>query len=160
MASAIIELHGHLIDSLLLAKVIDRIQLSGYDYEVTDLRIGPNKPDISTAQIKLSAPSDEDLQMLLDELKIHGARQIAEEEVQSLPAPAAGVAPEGAWLRHMPPTEVLWLGAWSRVETPEYEAVIVLTQTGPRLTPLPQVNQGDLVVVGFRGIRSLREAER
>lgn len=160
MASAIIELHGHLIDSLLLAKVIDRIQMSGYDYEVTDLRIGPNKPDISTAQIKLSAPSDEDLQMLLDELKMHGARQIQEEEVQSLPAPAAGVAPAGAWLRHMPPTEVLWLGAWTRVETPEYEAVIVLTQTGPRLTPLPQVNQGDLVVVGFRGIRSLREAER
>lgn len=148
------------MDSLLLAKVIDRIQLSGFDYEVTDLQIGRYKPDISSAQIRVSAPTEEGLELLLEELKIHGAHRVQEQEVQSEPAPAAGVAPEGAWRRHMPPTEVLWLGQWVRVDSPQYEAVIVMTQTGPRLTPLSDVNQGDLVVIGYRGIRSLRESER
>lgn len=147
-------MHGHLIDSLLLAKVIDRIQASGCSYVVTDLRIGPAKSDLSSAELQLSCADEESLQLLLDELKVHGARPVAEEDVRSSPAPAAGVAPEGAWKRRTRPLEVLWLGQWTAVPGSDHDEVVVMTQDGPRLTPLSDVNQGDLVATEGRGLRS------
>ena len=37
--SIVVELTGHIIDSLTLAKVIDKIQMTGFDYQVNDLRV-------------------------------------------------------------------------------------------------------------------------
>ena len=158
MTSALLELHGHLIDSLLLAKVIDRIQMSGYDYVVADLRIGASKHDLSSAQITVWAPSSEDLEALLSELRVHGVQLVANEEAQFAPVSETGKAPPGAYLRHVPATEVLHHSQWLSVAGSPSDWAIVLKAGGPMLLEASQLAVGDKVLVGQRGQRSLTDA--
>jgi len=153
MTSALLELQGHLIDSLILAKVIDRIQLSGYDYVLADLRVGTRKQDLSVAQIQVWAPSIEDLDALISELKVHGVHLVANEEAEFAPVSEAGRAPEGAYKRHLPCTEVLYKGQWTQVQGAQAVWVIALRK-GPELVREPELVVGEKVLVGQRGLRS------
>ena len=51
MASETIEVTGHIVDSLLLAKILDSILDAGCDYEITDVAIGKTSLDPSRARI-------------------------------------------------------------------------------------------------------------
>jgi len=153
MTSALLELHGHLIDSLILAKVIDRIQMSGYDYVLADLRVGARKQDISIAQITVWAPTREDLEALIQELKVHGVHLVANEEAEFGTVTAPGQAPPGAYTRHLPTTEVLVKGRWSPVQGTNVVWVIVFRSAGPELVPIGQLQVGDRVLLGQRGLR-------
>lgn len=154
MTSALLELHGHLIDSLILAKVIDRIQMSGYNYVLADLRVGARRSDISTAQIQVWAPSSEDLEALIQELKIHGVHLVANEEAEFAAVLEAGVAPEGAYIRHLPSTEVLYKGQWVEVSGARSQWLIALRPAGPELVRLSEIAEGERVLVGRRGLRT------
>ena len=55
MASEIIEVEGHIIDSLILAKVMDQILAAGADYRVLDVEIGKTNTDTSRARIEVTA---------------------------------------------------------------------------------------------------------
>ncbi|MBS2034979.1 hypothetical protein JST97_08320 [bacterium] len=154
MTSALLELHGHLIDSLILAKVIDRIQLSGYDYVLADLRVGVRKQDLSVAQIQVWAPSSEELEALVTELRIHGVHLVANEEAEFAPVDQAGRAPQDAYARYMPVSEVLYKGRWTPVQGSRAVWVIVLRNAGPELVREQDLAVGDKVLVGQRGLRS------
>lgn len=154
MTSALLELHGHLIDSLILAKVIDRIQLSGYNYVLADLRVGARKHEISTAQIQVWAPSSEDLEALIQELKVHGVHLVANEEAEFAVVVEAGVAPEGAYIRYLPFTEVLYKGQWVEVSGARAQWVIALRAAGPELVRTGELLEGERVLVGQRGLRT------
>jgi hypothetical protein len=153
MTSALLELHGHLIDSLILAKVIDRIQLSGYDYVLADLRVGTRKQDLSVAQIQVWAPSSEDLEALISELKVHGVHLVANEEAEFAAVSEAGRAPEGAYTRNLPGTEVLYKGQWTQVQGSQAVWVVAL-RNGPELVREGDLVVGERVLVGQRGLRS------
>lgn len=153
MTSALLELHGHLIDSLILAKVIDRIQMSGYDYVLADLRVGARKQDISIAQITVWAPTSEDLEALIQELKVHGVHLVANEEAEFSSVTQLGQAPPGAYTRHLPTTEVLIQGRWAPVQGTNVVWVIALRSGGPELLPISQLQVGDRVLMGQRGLR-------
>ena len=55
MASEIIEIEGHIIDSLSLAKVMDMILAAGADYQMLDVEIGKTNTDRSVARLEVSA---------------------------------------------------------------------------------------------------------
>ena len=76
MTSEVVELTGHIIDSLLLAKVLDLIVDSGADYRLVHLEIGKTSVDLSRASIEVVA-DDATLPTLLDALQVHGARRVA-----------------------------------------------------------------------------------
>ncbi|MFN8608909.1 MAG: hypothetical protein U0931_15355 [Vulcanimicrobiota bacterium] len=154
MTSALLELHGHLIDSLILAKVIDRIQLSGYDYVLADLRVGARKHDLSVAQIQVWAPSSEDLEALIAELTIHGVHLVANEEAEFALVSEAGTAPANAYTRHLPGSEVLYKGRWTEVAGSRAVWVVALRNAGPELVRENELKIGDRVLVGQRGLRS------
>lgn len=159
MISALLELHGHLIDSLLLAKVIDRIQMSGYDYVLADLRVGTRKQDLSTAQITVWVPSSEDLELLLQELRIHGVHLVANEEATFAPVLEAGRAPAGAYLRHLPASQVLHHGQWISVEGTDSDWAIVLKGAGAALVRVENLEAGEKVLVGQQGLRWLAKGK-
>ena len=52
-----VELHGHIIDSLLLPKVLDEILTRGGTYVIKDIRIGQRQTDPSHARIEVRAPT-------------------------------------------------------------------------------------------------------
>ena len=74
--TATVELEGHIIDSLLLAKVLDVIVDAGADYEIVEVVIGRARHDHSRAVLALRHPDGEvALDGLCATLAHHGARR-------------------------------------------------------------------------------------
>jgi hypothetical protein len=151
----ILELSGHIIDSLTLAKVIDKIQMTGFDYQMNDVQIGLHKKDISKAQLTVWAPTPEDLDMLVEELRVYGVSPVQAREVETAHCREAGQIPGGGYLRHNPPTEILLGGEWVPVrrDGTDYAIVVNRQERGARLCPINQLAPGDEVVLGYRGVK-------
>ena len=76
-ASATLELEGHIIDSLLLAKVLDEILAAGADYDLVEVVIGKARRDHSRAVLTLTHPEGpKALEDLCARLAVHGARPL------------------------------------------------------------------------------------
>ena len=68
MATETVELEGHIVDSLLLAKVLDLIVESGADYRIEEFQLGKTNVDPSRTTIEISAGDDSALDALLEQL--------------------------------------------------------------------------------------------
>jgi hypothetical protein len=75
--SGTIELHGHIVDSLTLSKVLDEILEAGADYDTEALIVGKGRSDPSYARIRVTAPDRERLAELLDRIAELGAERVA-----------------------------------------------------------------------------------
>src|SRR5438876_9524059 len=60
-----VEIHGHIIDSLILPKVLDEILTHGGSYVLKEIRIGQRPTDPSHARIEVRAPSASALKEIL-----------------------------------------------------------------------------------------------
>src|SRR5205823_3369401 len=76
MATEVVEVEGHIIDSLILAKVLDTIVDAGADYRMVDVEIGRASTDTSRARIEVDAENEALLATLLTELQLHGANKV------------------------------------------------------------------------------------
>src|SRR3954462_3330246 len=94
MFSESVILRGHIIDSLILPKVLDQILTQGGEFKIGEIKIGQNRVDQSFAQIEVSAPTHEKLDDIVLRLRQHGAEVIEKADVQLAPAPADGVFPK------------------------------------------------------------------
>ena len=93
MAEETIVLEGHIVDSLLLAKVLDNILDVGADYRIVDFRVGRTPTDPSRAVIEVTATDNSTLQDLLDSLQVHGANRIDDSDAALSPCERDGVLP-------------------------------------------------------------------
>ncbi|MBI2705008.1 MAG: TIGR00300 family protein [Actinobacteria bacterium] len=154
MATITVEIDGHIIDSLLLPKVLDLIVASGADYELRDVHIGKTSTDPSHAVIDITMPDGVDSEALLIELQVHGANVIGELDASLVPAPTDGVLPEGFYATTNLPTVVRVGGDWLEVARPEMDcAIVVDADRGAQTAPMHKVRHGDPVVVGLDGVR-------
>ena len=94
MPTETIEVTGHIVDSLLLAKILDTILEAGCDYEIADVSIGKTSLDPSSARIAVTG-DDDVLGPLLDELQVHGANRTAQDDAAIVVADRDGVLPAG-----------------------------------------------------------------
>jgi lysine-ketoglutarate reductase/saccharopine dehydrogenase-like protein (TIGR00300 family) len=152
MATETIEVAGHIVDSLLLAKILDTILDAGCDYEITDFTIGKTSLDPSRARIDVSG-DDEVLGRLLDDLQVHGANRSEQSEATLEAAEVDGVLPAGFYSTTNLATEVRVGGRWLPVANPEMDCALVVTDGEARTAPMHRVSAGDQVVVGSDGVR-------
>ncbi len=154
MASEIVEIEGHIIDSLILAKVMDLILAAGADYRVLEVEIGKTNVDLSRARLEVSASDPDALQSLLDELQVHGANRLVTTDAEVVAADRDGVLPVGFYATTNLATSVRIGGRWVEVIRPEMDCGLVFEGEG-RLTSVPmhRIRVGDLVVVGTDGVR-------
>ncbi len=153
MASEIIEVEGHIIDSLTLAKVMDQILAAGADYRVLDVEIGKTNADISKARIEVTAADVDSLMSLLDELQVQGANRVDTADAELVPCDRDGVLPAGFYSTTNLATSARIGGQWTDVERPEMDCALVYDQRRLRAVPMHRVRVGDLVVVGTDGVR-------
>jgi lysine-ketoglutarate reductase/saccharopine dehydrogenase-like protein (TIGR00300 family) len=159
MASETVEIEGHIIDSLILAKVMDLILAAGADYRVVDVEIGKTNLDTSRARLEVSASEPDALQSLLDELQVHGANRVVTADAELVAADRDGVLPVGFYSTTNLPTSVRVGGHWIDVTQPEMDCGLVyegmIYDGADRLTSVPmhRIRVGDLVVVGTDGVR-------
>src|SRR6202453_518452 len=85
-----IEVRGHIVDSLLLPKILDRILLMGGTFEIRECKIGVHRTDPSYARIAIEADSHETLAEILGDLVEHGASPIHPEDATIVAADIAG----------------------------------------------------------------------
>lgn len=155
MKSELVELRGHIIDSLLLPKVLDEILTRNGQYAVEEWQIGRRREDPSYARIRVEAPDEALLDEILRRIQEHGAELVEVGEVRLEPAPADGVFPELFHVTSNHPTQVRCGGKWLPVAPVRMDCgVVVDPEAGTaRTARFAQVRQGDLVVVGHRGVR-------
>ncbi|MGQ0830080.1 MAG: ornithine cyclodeaminase [Microthrixaceae bacterium] len=152
MATETIELSGHIVDSLLLAKVLDVIVDAGVAYELVDVQIGRTNVDVSHARIELEGEQST-LARLVDDLQVHGANRVTAGETALVAAELDGVLPAGFYSTTNLATDVLLDDRWVPVENPEMDCAIAVAGDRARTIPMHRVRVGDLIVVGSGGVR-------
>src|SRR5262245_20497034 len=71
-----VEVRGHIVDSLLLPKILDRILQMGGTFEIVDCQIGARRVDPSYARINIRAARNTELDEILGDLVEHGASAV------------------------------------------------------------------------------------
>src|SRR3954471_3283007 len=153
MASEIVELEGHIVDSLLLAKVLDQIVESEADYRIIDFELGRRNIDPSRTTIEITADDETALDALLEQLQLHGVNRTSDHDAVLVTSDREGVLPEGFYSTTNLATDVRIDGRWRSVENPEMDCGIVVTDTHVRTVAMHRVHVGDRIVVGFDGVR-------
>jgi lysine-ketoglutarate reductase/saccharopine dehydrogenase-like protein (TIGR00300 family) len=155
MPSELVEVEGHIIDSLILAKVLDVILEAGADYRLVDVQIGKTSTDPSRARLEVTARDDDVLSALVADLQVHGANRVGSADAELAPCTLDGVLPAGFYATTNLPTQVRIDGHWLDVENPEMDCAIVVRNAPAvvRTAPMHRVQIGDRVVVGNDGVR-------
>jgi len=151
----VIELEGHIIDSMILPQIMDEIMDRGGDFDIQEIRVGRRKSEPSYARLEIRATSPELLDRLVQHARRIGATVPAMEQVRTEPAPADGVFPEGFYSTTNLETLVRLDGGWVRVANPEMDLGIVVDWEArtARNCAIADVKKGEQVVVGHQGIR-------
>jgi lysine-ketoglutarate reductase/saccharopine dehydrogenase-like protein (TIGR00300 family) len=149
-----VEITGHLMDSGVLARILDDVLDYGGDYTVDRIDLGKAHEDESHAVIVIGADNDEQLARILMRLQTHGVNQVDPGEAVTRPAPSDGVFPDDFYSTTNLETLVRIGGHWVPVEQPEMDCGLVVSN-GPRVRTLPvsDVKRGDPIVCGASGIR-------
>ncbi len=150
-----VELTGHIIDSLLLPKVLDEIVTRGGSYVIKDIRIGQRQQDTSFAKIEVRAPNAAKLNEVLDAIHDHGAVETDVGDCQTTPADLPGCFPETFYSTTNFRTQVRLNGDWADVQEQEMDCGIIIDAAGKtaRCIPMTSIRVGDKVVVGRQGLR-------
>jgi lysine-ketoglutarate reductase/saccharopine dehydrogenase-like protein (TIGR00300 family) len=157
MAQSVVEISGHIIDSLILPKVLDLIVSLGAEFEILEIQVGHRRTDRSYARIKIEAPDPELLEQVLAKIREHGAlpERVEEESVDLQAAPADGVFPERFYATTNLETWVHLERQWVLVEAIEMDCGIRVETTAGKAecVPMHRVKSGDSVVLGQRGVK-------
>ena len=155
MPTETIELRGHIIDSLILPKVLDEIIACGSTFKIGEIRIGENRTDQSFARIEVSAPNADELDQLLLRMRQHGAEVTEKESVQLATAPADGVYPQGFYVTTNQQTFVRLDDSEVEVKPALMDSAIVVDRVAKTAQPIKfyGVKKGMEIVVGHQGIR-------
>ena len=150
-----VEIHGHIIDSLLLPKVLDEILTRGGSYAIKDIRVGQRQEDPSHARIEVRAPTADQLRDILNAIHDHGAVPVSPQDCVAVPADMDGAFPEGFYSTTNYRTQVRLGGDWVDVEDQEMDCGILVDPEGAaaRCLPMTDVRVGDRIVVGRQGLR-------
>ncbi len=150
-----VQISGHIIDSLILPKVLDLITAAGGNFQMKKITIGQGRHDPSFAVIEVSAPSAELLSDILGQIYDHGAVPTAQQDCQLVAADMDGAFPEGFYSSTNQRTEVRIGGQWVEVADQEMDCGVKVDPSEPsaRCIPMCEVKTGTQWVVGHGGVR-------
>ena len=146
---------GHIIDSLLLPKVLDAILSRGGRYHIEQFDLGEKQDDPSTVRIQVTADTPAQLDAILAEVHPHGAVSADPKDCATVPADIAGAFPDGFYCSTNFRTQVRLSGEWVDVEDQEMDCGILVDADGKaaRCVPMTGVRVGDRILVGRAGTR-------
>ena len=158
----VVTVTGHLMDTGILARVLDDVLEYGGDYRIEHLDLGRQHEDESRALVEISADGADRLERILMRVQVHGANAVDPGTATTRPAPADGVFPDDFYSTTNLETLVRLDREWLRVQRPEMDCgLVVVEQDGAgvggqvmvRTVPVSDVRAGDAVVCGAAGVR-------
>ena len=160
-----VQIAGHIIDSLILPKVLDLITAAGGAFRIKRITIGQSRTDPSFALVEVRAATAAALADIVGQIGDHGALPTAQQDCQSVLSDVPGTFPEGFYSSTNQRTEVRVDGRWVPVADQEMDCGIALdlkTKTA-RCVAMSEVTVGTPLVIGHAGVRVFpeeRSAER
>ena len=151
---------GHLVDSKILERILDRIVEHRAEYEIKRFDIGRTNDDPSTVELRLSAESEAALQALIEDLVPYGCQLESESDARLEEATRDGCVPEDFYSTTNHRTQMRIDGKWVSVDSQRMDAVIVLEAGQPSCRKLRDIRVGDRVVCGVDGVRVTPEARQ
>lgn len=154
MATETVTLEGHIIDSLILAKVLDTILQMGGTFDMSEMKVGATREESSLTKIKVQADSPKLLDQILQAIQPHGAVVEHVADCNMEPAPKDGVLPDSFYSTSHLPTQIRVKGQWLSVQAIEMDLAIRVTMDPPRARTIPmaEVKAGELIVTGRSGV--------
>ncbi|PYJ44640.1 MAG: TIGR00300 family protein [Verrucomicrobia bacterium] len=155
MFSETIQLRGHIIDSLILPKVLDQILTHGANFKITEINIGKKRADQSFARIEVSAETGEALDELILRLRQQGAEVLERANAQIAAASADGVFPPDFYVTTNQQTFVRIDGKEIEVQPAMMDSAIAVDRKRgtARAVKFFDVRKGDEIVIGHQGVR-------
>ena len=150
-----VRIEGHLIDSGIMSQVMDAIIALGGEFESLTFEVGRTNDDASVSVLRVTAPTQQQLDIILGEIQQHGAVACQPTDAKFVPAPIGGVFPDGFYSTTNMETDVRIGGGWVRVANPEMDLGVRVDpdSCAAETVPMDDVREGDLFVVGHDGIR-------
>jgi lysine-ketoglutarate reductase/saccharopine dehydrogenase-like protein (TIGR00300 family) len=154
-----VELRGHIIDSLILPKILDLIAAGGGAFRIKRITVGQARNDPSYALVEIQAGTAEALAAIVAQVADHGAVPVAQHDCRLEAADVAGAFPEGFYSTTNQRTEVRLAGGWVPVADQEMDCAIVVDAIAhtARCIPMTDVTIGLPLVVGHAGVRVFPE---
>jgi lysine-ketoglutarate reductase/saccharopine dehydrogenase-like protein (TIGR00300 family) len=165
-----VEISGHIIDSLILPKVLDAIMAYGGRFRITNITIGQSRHDPSYAVIEVRAATQAAMDRVLAQIADHGAVPTAKRDCRLVAADMDGAFPEAFYSTTNQRTEIRLEGHWIEVAEQEMDCGIVVeggrieergasgksdesSALAPRCIPMIDVRRGMPIVTGHAGVR-------
>ncbi len=153
----VVEAKGHLIDSGIMSRILDRIIEQKCTFEIERFVVGKTNDDHSVARIKIQSPSSESLKELLDVLVPLGCYLAEEKDARIESALGNARVPDDFYSTTNYRTYIRLGGEWKPVQDQRMDAVIRVGPEGPRCVKLRDIVSGDPLVCGHAGIKVVRE---
>ena len=155
----VLEVRGHLIDSMILTRIFDKIMDLKGDFNVLEFEIGKRKNELSYARLMVHGKNKKHLDQLLATLYIEGAQPVVIEEVLIKPAPEDMVMPSDFYSTTNNSTQIYYSNEWIDVRNMMMDkciAIDIKLRTA-ECKMIREVRKGDMIVVGERGVKVLPE---
>ena len=150
-----IEVKGHLIDSMILTKIFDKVMDLKGDFHVLEFSVGKKKGDPSYARLLVRGTNQQHLDELLESVYREGAQPISVQQVMLEPAVQDMVMPDSFYSTTNNATQVFYNSSWIDVDNMMMDKCIVLDRQkmSAECKMIRDVKKGDSIVVGERGVR-------
>ena len=151
-----VRIEGHLIDSGIMSAVMDSIISMGGEFESLSFEVGRTNDDPSVAVLRVSADTQAQLDAILAEIQYHGAVACDASDAEFVAGRAwTGSSPTAST---PPPTwrpRCASRAAGCASATPRWTWACASTRSSGSAdtVPMAAVREGDLFVVGHKGIR-------
>ena len=155
--SEVVEAEGHLIDSQILNVVFDTVVKHTASFDVLKFKIGRSNDEPSSIAMRISAPTEQVLVAVLEELVALGCRLSDTQDAQTKIAERAACVADDFYSTTNHKTLVKIKGKWLEVAKQRMDAVIVVEGGKPICRKLRDVRVGDAVVCGVAGVRVMPE---
>ena len=155
--SEVVEAEGHLIDSQILNVVFDTVVKHTASFDVLKFDIGRSNDEPSSIAMRISAPTEQILGRVLEELVALGCRLADTQDAQTRVADRDGCVPDDFYSTTNHRTMVRLSGQWVNVEQQRMDAVIVIDGSRARCRKLRDVRNGDAILCGVGGVRVIPE---
>lgn len=146
---------------MILSKILDTIMDLQGEFEFLEFNVGRRKDDYSSTKIQINGESEEHLDKIIREVLRLGAMLLEAPEIEYIAAPGDMMLPDDFYCTTHHPTWVFLGGEWVEVEDLMMDKQIIVEPENMRAycKPISEVKQGDLVVVGEKGVK-IKHPER
>ncbi len=145
---------GHMIDSLVLSRILHTVDDSGGQYEILEFDMGKRSDQESELHIRVMADSEELLNLISNNLTALGCYQDAETPLLVKPSKKDGTVPDDFYSTTNHRTLVKNDGRWIEVQEQRMDAVIVMKDAEAFVCrKLRDVRKGDLIVCSHEHIK-------